>query len=166
MTTHANSTSREYQAWWRMKQNCQQKNYPGYRNHGAKGITFDLAWSDFIPFLQDMGEMPTDCNALIRLDPKIHYCKHNCKWGFVRQGRPRVGKEKPAGKVTKKKRLKDPHTLCMTIEKKHYEYIARMALLQSQESGKIIHPNDIIRDALVKAFPCPELYDLFGARKK
>lgn len=113
-----------------------------------------------------MGEMPADCNALIRLDKKIHFCKHNCKWGYVRQGRPRVTSEKPAMKATKKRRIKNPKTLCMTIEKEHYEYIRKQAQARSNESGQIVQPNDIIREALEKAFPCPELFDLFGSRKK
>lgn len=113
-----------------------------------------------------MGEMPENSNALIRLDSKIHFCKHNCKWGFVRQGRPRVGDERPAGKVTKKKRIKNPKTLCITLEQRHYDYIQKQALLASTQSGGIVQPNDLIRDALIKAYPCPELYDLFGGHKK
>lgn len=113
-----------------------------------------------------MGEMPENCNGLARIDKKIHYCKLNCQWAYVHQGRPRVGEERPVKKVTKKKRIKNPHTLCMTIEKKHYDYITKMALAQSHQAGTIIHANDLIRDALVKAFPCPELYDLFGGKLK
>jgi hypothetical protein len=113
-----------------------------------------------------MGEMPANCNALIRLDKNIHYCKHNCKWGYVRQGRPRVTSEKSPSKITKKKRIKNPKTLCMTIEKEHYEFIRKQAQLRSNEAGEIIQANDIIREALQKAFPCPELFDLFGGRRK
>lgn len=112
-----------------------------------------------------MGEMPTDCNALVRLDKKLEFCKINCKWGFVRQGRPRASEKPKSRSLTKKKRVKNPHTLCMTIEKKHYDYIRKMALIQSQQEGKILHANDLIRDALIRAFPVPEIYDLFGDKK-
>lgn len=113
-----------------------------------------------------MGEMPEGANALIRIDKTLHYCKHNCKWGFVSQGRPRVANPRPPGKVTKKKRIKKPKTLCITLEQEHYDYIHKMALVKTQQDGELVHPNDLIREALVKAFPCPEIYDLFGNRKK
>lgn len=112
-----------------------------------------------------MGEMPADCNALVRLDPKIHFCKHNCKWGYVRQGRPRASDEKTSSKITKKSRIKNPKTLCITIEQGHYDYIKKQALMRSQETGQIVQPNDLIREGLQRQFPCPKLYDLFGNAK-
>ena len=113
-----------------------------------------------------MGEMPQNCNALVRIDKHVHFCKHNCKWGFVSQGRPRTGEQRPASKVTKKKRIKNPKTICFTIEEEHYEFIKKQALMLSSQNGSIVQPNDIIREALQKAFPCPQLFDLFGTRKK
>ena len=113
-----------------------------------------------------MGTMPAECNALVRLDKDLDYCKVNCQWGFVRQGRPRSGVKKPEGKITKRKRIKNPKTLCVTLEQKHYDYIVKQALLKSAETGEIVQPNELIREALVKAFPSPELYDLFGGKKK
>lgn len=113
-----------------------------------------------------MGEMPPNCNALIRIDKKVHYCKHNCKWGFAAQGRPRVSEERPPKKVTTRKRIKNPKTICVNLEQKHYEYIQKMAIMQTTQTGAIVQANDLIREALVKAYPCPELYDLFGGHKK
>ena len=165
MTTHAESNSREYQSWWRMKQNCQAKNYPGYRNHGAKGIKVCPEWSDFIPFLQDMGQMPNDCNALTRLDKTLDFCKINCRWGFVTQGRPRGSEVKKPRKMNRKNRIKKPKTICITLEQAHYDYIHSQAMQMTHQAGKIIQANDLIREGLQKQFPCPELFDMFGVSK-
>lgn len=163
MTTHSESSSREYQAWWRMKQNCNSKNYPGYRNHGAKGIQICSEWKTFVDFLEQMGPMPFQCNALIRIDKSIDYCKINCKWGYMNQGRPRS--ESTINTKLKRGKISNPKTLCITIEKDHYEFINSQALKMSQEKGKIISVNDLIRESLARQFPAPKIFDMFGCKK-
>ena len=165
MTTHANSISLEYQAWRRIKQSCTNPNAPSFPSIGAKGIRFDPLWTDFIAFQLDMGEMPADCNAIVRIDPKLDFCKINCKWAKVSQGRPRNSQIKPEKKESRRRRIKNPKTICLNIEQSHYDYIKRMALSQYQQTGFYVEVNDLIRDALKKAYPCPELYDLFGKEK-
>lgn len=144
---------------------CRNPNYPGYPAQGGKGVSIDQEWQDFIPFLRDMGPMPEGCNALVRLDPKIHYCKHNCKWGFARRGRPRSDKEKPITKKTKKNRIKEPKVVCVTLEKDHVEFIKQQALALSRETGQFVETNDLIREALQKAFPAPKQFDMFGNKR-
>lgn len=112
-----------------------------------------------------MGKMPDDCNTIVRLDPKLDFSKYNCKWAKAAQGRPRTGDVRPAKKESRRRRIKNPKTICLNIEQKHYDYINKMAKMQFQQTGVYVEANDLIRDALKKQFPCPELYDLFGKEK-
>lgn len=113
-----------------------------------------------------MGKMPDNCNGLVRLDPNLDFIKINCKWAYVAQGRPRTGVEKTKKNPNRRRRIKNPKTLCINIEQEHYDYIKKMAQMRSQETGEIVQPNDLIREGLQKQFPCPQLFDLFGGRKK
>lgn len=108
--------------------------------------------------------MPDNCNALLRLDKTKDFCKVNCKWGSVPIGRPRAGTEKRQGK-SKRIRIKNPHTICISIERAHFDYIKSQAIKRSQETGEIVQPNDLIREGLQRAFPCPKLFDMFGGVK-
>lgn len=113
-----------------------------------------------------MGKMPDDCNSIVRIDPKLDFCKFNCKWAKVAQGRPRTGEIKKPKKESRRRRIKNPKTICLNIEQVHYDYIQKMAKMRYQQEGVYVETNDLIREALQKQFPCPELYDLFGKVKK
>ncbi len=165
MTTHSGYKSREYQAWRRIKQSCKNKNFKAYKNIGAVGVRYDPKWEDFIAFQLDMGDMPESCNSIVRIDPKLDFCKLNCRWANVAQGRPRKI-EKVQKKESRRRRIKNPKTICFNMEQAHYDYIKKMALSQYQQTGFYVEVNDLIRDALRKAYPCPELYDLFGKEIK
>lgn len=107
--------------------------------------------------------MPSACNGIIRLDKNLEFCKINCKWGYVKQGRPALNKEKnDIKKLTKRNRIKDPKVVCITLEKDHVEFIKRQALLLTQQTGEFVETNDLIRLALQKAFPAPKICDMFG----
>ena len=107
--------------------------------------------------------MPTNCNALIRIDKSLDFCKLNCKWGYVNQGRPRSDAVKSPR--AKRGKLENPLTICISIEQLHYDFIKSQALKMSQEKGYIVQVNDLIREALSKQFPTPKLFDMFGSEK-
>lgn len=164
MTTHNKTQTREYHAWIRMKKSCLNKNYPAYQFYGAKGATICDEWvNDFTKFFSEMGEMPSDCNGLQLIDFTLPFCKLNCKWIFKTGGRKPL--EKKIEKVNRRASgIKNPKNICLVLDGDHLEYIRRQAIAKSQQEGVLIEPNQLIREALQKAFPVPKQFDMFGGK--
>ncbi len=109
--------------------------------------------------------MPTTCNGIALLDENHDFCKINCKWTKKNAGRH----PKPAGTPktpTSRAKLKNPKSICLVMEKDHLEFINRQAMHRSLEEGVCVETNEMIREALQKAFPMPKQFDMFGARKQ
>jgi len=76
-----------------MKNRCNNPKHNHYSRYGARGITYDPAWNDFLVFLNDMGEKPDPKMELERIDNDKNYCKENCRWATHKeQTRNRGGK--------------------------------------------------------------------------
>lgn len=71
------------------------------------------------------------------------------------------------GKVIKNtcKKVRNPVSICLVLEKEHLEFIRNQALKKSVMEGVLVGANDMIRDALAVAFPAPKQFDLFGDKK-
>lgn len=166
MTTHKMTHSREYLAYKRMKRSCLSKNYPAYKTYGAKGVFICDEWlNDFTKFYEEMGEMPKNCNGLELIDFELPYCKLNCKWVFKTGGRKTL--EKKVEKVNRRASgIKNPKSICLVLENEQFEFIRRQAIARSSREGIIIEPNQLIREALQKAFPTPKQFDMFGDSSK
>ncbi len=83
----------EYGSWCAMKDRCNNPNHKNYSRYGARGITYDPAWNNFLAFLNDMGEKPDPKMELERIDNDKNYCKENCRWATHKeQTRNRGGK--------------------------------------------------------------------------
>lgn len=120
-------------------------------------------WQDSFPqFLADMGPMPLNCNGLIQLDKKLEFNKFNCKWTFRHKGRKEIPKEPKIKKQTSK--IKNPKSICLVMEKEHFNFIKDQAMQISLKKGEYVQPNQLIREALQKAFPVPQLFDMFGTK--
>ena len=148
----------EYRAWARMKQACYNPNSNVYPSHGAKGVRITSEWiNDFGLFYEQMGPMPTNCNGLERHDKTKDFCRFNCYWALKTRGNKRKAKEgvRPK-KVTKACKIKQPVSICLTIEKEHLDFIKRQALHKSVEQGHIVEANDLIRDAIKERLPMPK----------
>lgn len=111
-----------------------------------------------------MGMMPEECNGLELLDKDIEFCKLNCRWAKKKAGRPPIDKKEPKPK-TRRSTIKNPQTICLVMEKDHLDFIKGQALQKSVQEGKLIEANQLIREALQKAFPTPKQFDMFGARR-
>lgn len=85
---HGMSTTRFYKIWKNMRYRCLRETAPNYRNYGARGISVDKNWSNFINFKNDMlkkynkhvelfGEKNTQID---RINNNKNYYKENCCW--------------------------------------------------------------------------------------
>lgn len=108
--------------------------------------------------------MPEECNGLSLIDEEIEFCKLNCKWSKKAQGRRKIDRQADAKKNTRSK-IKQPQSICLVMEKDHLDFIKNQALQRSVQEGHLIEANELIREALQKAFPAPKHFDMFGARK-
>lgn len=99
--------------------------------------------------------MPPECNSLTRLDDTKDFNKFNCRWGHKNPGRPIKNI---------KKHLKNKY-ISLSINLELYEFIKKQSIYKSVELGKVIQPNELIREALQVAFPTPKQYDMFGCKK-
>lgn len=68
-----------YKTWSSMKARCLNPADVEYSNYGGRGIRFCDRWSDFLNFIEDMGERPAG-TTLDRRDVDGDYCKDNCRW--------------------------------------------------------------------------------------
>lgn len=114
-----------------------------------------------------MGPMPEQCNGLKLLDDAREFCKFNCLWVNKKRGRIKK-EEKPQVKKMKEARKRDtikkPQSICLVMEKDQLDFIKTQALQRSVQEGRLIEANQLIREALSKAFPTPKQFDMFGAR--
>lgn len=69
-----------YDTWSGMLARCYDKNNPGYKNYGARGITVCERWAHFKNFAEDMGLKPHPDLTLERMDVNGNYEPSNCCW--------------------------------------------------------------------------------------
>lgn len=108
--------------------------------------------------------MPNDCNGLSQIDENLEFCKINCKWTKKAQGRKKIDRQAPRPKGARSS-IQNPQSICLVMEKDHLDFIKCQALQRSVQEGHLIEANELIREALAKAFPTPKQFDMFGARK-
>lgn len=80
LNAHKMNKTLEYRSWNNMKQVCDNKNNPSYKNYGGKGISYSEDWADFRNFYADMGKRPVKSAKLERIDKTKNFTKDNCYW--------------------------------------------------------------------------------------
>ena len=108
--------------------------------------------------------MPPNCNGLALIDERSDFCKLNCQWVKKNVGRPALPK-KDVKKDVKRGKVKNPKSICLVLEKDLVDFIKNQALQRSVQEGIYIEPNELIREALLKAFPTPKQCDMFGGSR-
>jgi len=96
---HGYSDSPTYNSWKMMRQRCFHSYRKDYKYYGGRGIGVCDRWkNDFLNFLEDMGERPTD-RTLDRIEVEGNYEPGNCRWAT----RSEQNKNKRKKKKTSKK---------------------------------------------------------------
>lgn len=80
-TTHGMTHHPAFGVWHSMRQRCNDKNHPAFKNYGARGITVCPEWdASFEAFWRDMGASWAKGLELDRIDNDAGYSKSNCRW--------------------------------------------------------------------------------------
>lgn len=74
-----------YKAWCSMIQRCTYPHKDGFELYGGRGITVCERWRDFVLFLADMGERPSNTTLDRFPNSDGNYEPGNCRWATVIQ---------------------------------------------------------------------------------
>ena len=77
----------------------------------------------------------------------------------------RATKKKEKRKGVTRSKFQKSKTICLVMENDLFEFIEKQAMQRSLTEKCYIEPNELIREALKKAFPTPKQYDMFGKSK-
>lgn len=76
--THGARYTPEYRAYLGAKSRCNNPKNPSYSHYGQRGVEF--RFSSFEEFFDAVGERPSSCYSLNRIDNKGHYEVDNIEW--------------------------------------------------------------------------------------
>lgn len=85
------SRNYRYYVWLAMVSRCTNAEHKAWKWYGARGLAVCDRWlNSFETFVDDMGERPSECHSLDRINNDIGYLPENCRWATkVEQARNR-----------------------------------------------------------------------------
>lgn len=69
-----------YFVWNNIKNRCNNKKHPAYKNYWGRWISYDPKWEKFQWFYNDMKEWYNIWLTIDRENNDWDYCKENCSW--------------------------------------------------------------------------------------
>lgn len=96
-TKHGMDGTPEYRAWVAMRNRCEKKNNPAYKNYGGRGIKVCDQWHKFEGFYADMGKRPKG-RSLDRINNDGNYEIGNCRWATKQEQNSNKRNPKPRDK--------------------------------------------------------------------
>jgi len=79
--SHGLTETDEYKIWCGIKRRCFNKNEPGFKHYGERGITMCQEWKDsFLSFYNYMGKRPSKDYSIERKENEKNYEPGNCIW--------------------------------------------------------------------------------------
>ena len=80
-TRHGGRNTRLYTIWCGIKDRCTNRNEKWFHNYGGRGITFDPAWVNFVPFRDwALANGYRDDLTIERDNNDGNYEPSNCTW--------------------------------------------------------------------------------------
>lgn len=86
--THGKTNTSEYRVWSTMNRRCHSERSTRYAQYGARGVTVCPSWrgrGGFERFLAEVGERPSPCHSIDRIDVTRGYEPGNVRWATTLQ---------------------------------------------------------------------------------
>jgi len=154
---------REYAIWRNLLNGIHKKSDRKYAMLGGSGYTIDKKWLTFEGFIEDLGTLKEGHDGLKIAEGFKFYDKVTAKYSKIKRGRKKDFTR--MRQKTHKVKIKNRITFTMSLSHDHFTFIKKQALLKSVTAGEAYNVQDVIREALQKAFPVSSQFDMFGDEK-
>ena len=83
---HGETNTRLFRVWSHMRERCERKNHPYYRDYGGRGISVCEEWKEYLPFKEwAIKSGYSERLTIDRIDYNKGYEPSNCRWATVKE---------------------------------------------------------------------------------